>query len=325
MPIRFRCKSCRQLLGIATRKAGTEISCPKCGTAQIVPQPGQAEAATSATQPSGAANGSDSGSNLGGNSGSTTEGLSQIVVYDEPATGALELRATAAPSDQPASWPSDHAGGAAGQAPVPGQPLPSNMILFRRSTLYLQAALLAAVAVGAFGAGFVIGRGEMRYRAAAEGAQAAMQRVVVRGKLSYRATALEIRPDANAVVIAFPVGQYPPKPLSAEGLRPRDPIVDTNRTIDAIRKLGGDYARADASGDFTLDVAGQGRYHLLMISAHAVRDPNTPIDEADLESLRRCFHVPDELIGRYQYIWESHTLQIGMNPIEKVFGHSAGP
>ena len=199
------------------------------------------------------------------------------------------------------------------------------MILFRRSTLYLQAALLAAVAAAAFGAGFVIGRGEMRYRAAAEGAQAAVQRVVVRGKLSYRAAALEIRPDANAVVIAFPVGQYPPKPLSADGLRPRDPIVDTNRTIDAIRKLGGDYARADAAGDFTLDVAGQGRYHLLMISAHAMRDPNTLIDEADLESLRRCFHLPDELIGRYHYLWETHTLQIGMNPIERVFGHAAGP
>lgn len=199
------------------------------------------------------------------------------------------------------------------------------MILFRRSTLYLQAALLAAVAVAAFGAGFVIGRGEMRYRAAAEGAQAVMQRVVVRGKLSYRATALEIRPDEKAVVIAFPVGQYPPKPLSADGLRPRDPIVDTNRTIDAIRKLGGDYARADAAGDFALDVASQGRYHLLMISAQAPRDPNTPIDEADLESLRRYFHLPDELIGRYHYLWETHTLQIGMNPIERVFGQPAGP
>lgn len=37
MPIRFPCTACGQLLGIATRKVGTEISCPTCGLAVIVP------------------------------------------------------------------------------------------------------------------------------------------------------------------------------------------------------------------------------------------------------------------------------------------------
>jgi hypothetical protein len=30
MPIRFRCKYCNQLIGIARRKAGTEVACPTC-------------------------------------------------------------------------------------------------------------------------------------------------------------------------------------------------------------------------------------------------------------------------------------------------------
>jgi hypothetical protein len=30
MPIRFRCKYCNQLIGIARRKAGTEVLCPTC-------------------------------------------------------------------------------------------------------------------------------------------------------------------------------------------------------------------------------------------------------------------------------------------------------
>ncbi len=30
MPIRFRCPHCNRLLGIATRKAGTDIPCPQC-------------------------------------------------------------------------------------------------------------------------------------------------------------------------------------------------------------------------------------------------------------------------------------------------------
>jgi hypothetical protein len=39
MPIRFRCPHCSRLLGIATRKAGTEIACPQCGVTVGVPRP----------------------------------------------------------------------------------------------------------------------------------------------------------------------------------------------------------------------------------------------------------------------------------------------
>lgn len=37
MAIRFRCRRCQQLLGIASRKVGTQIVCPECGFAQTVP------------------------------------------------------------------------------------------------------------------------------------------------------------------------------------------------------------------------------------------------------------------------------------------------
>ena len=39
MPIRFRCAYCSQLMGIARRKAGTIVSCPKCQGKVIVPNP----------------------------------------------------------------------------------------------------------------------------------------------------------------------------------------------------------------------------------------------------------------------------------------------
>ncbi len=39
MPIRFRCVYCDQLLGIARRKAGTVVKCPKCAGQLIVPTP----------------------------------------------------------------------------------------------------------------------------------------------------------------------------------------------------------------------------------------------------------------------------------------------
>src|SRR5262245_17104966 len=39
MPIRFRCAYCSQLMGIAKRKAGTIVKCPKCAGEIIVPTP----------------------------------------------------------------------------------------------------------------------------------------------------------------------------------------------------------------------------------------------------------------------------------------------
>lgn len=39
MPIRFRCTYCNRLLGIATRKAGMETTCPHCGYSITVPTP----------------------------------------------------------------------------------------------------------------------------------------------------------------------------------------------------------------------------------------------------------------------------------------------
>jgi phage FluMu protein Com len=37
MPVRFRCKHCDQLLGIARRKIGTEVRCPECQKMVLVP------------------------------------------------------------------------------------------------------------------------------------------------------------------------------------------------------------------------------------------------------------------------------------------------
>ncbi len=45
MPIQFRCGNCRQLLGIARRKAGAVVACPTCGGKTIVPRTGDAAGA----------------------------------------------------------------------------------------------------------------------------------------------------------------------------------------------------------------------------------------------------------------------------------------
>ena len=43
MPIRFRCRYCNQLMGIARRKAGMMVQCPTCNAQVLVPQAEHAE------------------------------------------------------------------------------------------------------------------------------------------------------------------------------------------------------------------------------------------------------------------------------------------
>src|SRR5438270_11801046 len=45
MPIRFRCAYCNQLMGIARRKAGAVVRCPKCAGEVIVPATQEPQAA----------------------------------------------------------------------------------------------------------------------------------------------------------------------------------------------------------------------------------------------------------------------------------------
>jgi hypothetical protein len=51
MPIRFRCPYCQQLLGIARRKAGSQVACPTCQAQVLVPDSDPQPAPAPATGP----------------------------------------------------------------------------------------------------------------------------------------------------------------------------------------------------------------------------------------------------------------------------------
>jgi phage FluMu protein Com len=53
MPIRFRCRHCNQLMGIARRKAGMTVQCPTCRAEVVVPQPESEAPPPPAAQPIG--------------------------------------------------------------------------------------------------------------------------------------------------------------------------------------------------------------------------------------------------------------------------------
>lgn len=303
MPIRFHCKGCKQLLGIASRKADAEIKCPKCGLAQRVPHE---EAATAMSQSVQAPEGGD-------------QPFVADIDGDEPT--AVEPMGAAHSRQTPPAGPTP--GRAAPPLPDDGQPVPQGMILYQRRTLYLQGVLILLFVSLAFAAGYLIGRGDASLELQAAHQAATRQTVLLDGRLYYETGGGEVAADAGAVVIVLPAERSPERTLSIQGLRPRDPVPDQREaSVRAIEDLGGVYQQADESGAFTTVLPEEGRYRVLLVSGQTTRPKDTDIDELDLSEIRKYFHRAADLIGRYKYDWSLENIESGGGPIEHSFGRS---
>ena len=315
MAIRFFCQRCNRLLGIASRKAGTDIDCPACGFSQTVPNEEAAAAALAMGKSARARQ--------------VVEDASDIVVYDDQ-PAALETprprpRLVKPAPAEPAPAASPPGVNQATPEPVPqaaqpalqaGRPVPQGMILYRRQTLYVQAVLFVVVAAVGFGSGYFIGRGDATFEEKVRREQAQKQPVLIEGKLLYRPVAGKVEGDPGAVVIAMPEVEEPlKKKISVHGIRPRDPAPRaSDKSVRAIEQLGGAYARADASGSFWMQVPQQGTYRLLLISRHATRPKDSEIEELDADEIGMYFTLPRDLVGRCKYRWTREQLDVGSKP-----------
>lgn len=296
MAIRFRCNRCNQLLGIASRKAGHEIECPKCGTMQTVPSEEAAAAATAMREFAVR---------------QETEAAADVAVYeDAPTPIGPPRQASGWPSRPPASLEPDAPGG-------------EDLVAYPRRTLYVHGLLFAVLAVLAFAAGYLTGRGDATLSLQDAHKAANRQRVLVDGRVVYDPGDGQLEGDDDAVVIALPDGKTPAETLSINGLRPRDPApAEADASVAAIEKLGGACARVDASGTFSLVLPATGDYRLLVISRHAERPPEKPIDELDLDQIRQYFYRASDLIGRHKYRWTLEHLRSGGDSITQAFSPS---
>jgi len=305
------------MLGIASRKAGSEITCPKCGVMQVVPNEEAAAAAlvmNQSTKPEPA----------------LPEAENLVVYDDQPA--AIETprprRSKTGPGPIPipasARAPQQHAQEELPDDAQPGEPVPYGMILFPRRTLYVQAGLFLVLAAVAFASGYFIGRGDANYQVQVEQEEAAREQVPVRGTLVCKMDDGQVVGDEDAVIIALPEEKRPEEKLSLRDIRPRDavanPIPDPPpKNVRLIRELGGEYARANAKGEFFMVLPDQGVYRVLIISAHALRPDGSNIDEIDAEEIGMYFDLVEQQIGRQQYRWTKEEINVGFNPIEIEF------
>jgi len=124
--VRFLCPACHQLLGISARKAGAQVNCPKCRSAIIVPptEPGGLEPAA-------------------GDPAERDEVWAEAPAADKPPIAAPPVSGRLSRESSGSSGLGDD----------------SQFIRLPRRMLYLQAILLAVVAIAALAAGYLIGSG----------------------------------------------------------------------------------------------------------------------------------------------------------------------
>jgi hypothetical protein len=366
MPIRFRCQRCHQLLGIASRKAGSHITCPRCGLAQAVPGKGETAETGSESRSDDtsdmihiAADSASAGQAVVAGSlphDSSGEDIPDLAAV--PSMAAASRGETAPTAPAPPSASAGHGAGASAPIPLPpaapatsdpapssispgpahraprpptversdrGVPVPSDMILFPRRVLYVQAVLYVVLAAAFLGLGYFIGRGDIREERQAEKHKREQQTIYVDGKVVYNPGTGRIAGDEGAVVIVLPA-EYSGRRLSVNGMRPGDPLPqESHETLDALKNLGGAYTRADASGAFSLLVPDRGKYRVLIISRHANRPKDQPVDEVDLNQMDKYFGdgqrgMAEELIHQSKYSWKTEEIAIGFKGIFVDFG-----
>lgn len=320
MPVQFVCPACAQLLSVGSRKIGTEVACPRCRRNVTVPDPETAAASVAMRQAQ--------------RTSSPEAPLPEFMVFDEPASvesDAPPIIVTDAPRTMPAATtkrepplPSRQAERAPGALwkSLPGEARGEPMLLVSRRALYVQAGILAATTLAAFGLGYLVGYGVAPETTAGVAPQAG-EATVVQGIVRYSTNTGEVRGDAGSVVIALPDGRLPTPKLGVQGLRPADPQpVPGGGVLMSLELLGGTTARVAADGSYNLAIGEPGRYFLLFISRNTQRTAGSQPDEFQLALIKRYFQPADELIGPQKYHWRVEDLPVGATSRSHDFGAS---
>jgi hypothetical protein len=353
MPVKFPCQSCRRTLKVTRRKIGTQIDCPRCGSPMTVPtvevaraalaMAGAARAVPGLTpltefavydEPAAPPNG---GSEVGGSAATVLP----PVLTAAPAVGAQARPAQSPPAAIPAPPPPPATLAANGvpvarvlTQPVRPNPAPTavplvgsgkafvrrpgaSMLLVSRRVVYLQAALIALAALVGLLAGFLLGRATGAASPPGQEPKAA-DTVLVRGRITH-AGANGVAADQGAVVIALPIDKR--AGIDGRRLHPQAPAPsEGSSALLAIEEIGGQHARADADGRFSLVVPQAGRFYLLIVSAHARRGAPSVLEPTVRMQLDAYFTSPPDLLGSYAFSWTVERFEGGFSTKDHHFG-----
>ena len=277
MPIRFHCEHCGQFLSAETRKAGAELRCPKCRQKLRVPDQSEQQTAPPAPPPV-----KNSAQPEAGDWG-------QFMVFDRDAELVYE-------HPEPV---------AAAKAPV-AQSTSNDKVAIARSVIYMQGALLAAVALICFALGVIVGGAAPMQSAQ----QAEPQPCVVTGRIEYVAEDGRRAADSGAVALILPRDARPEfdEKTSIDSLLPgAPPPNDADPALAVVRQFGGDYDRADENGNYELHVPDRGKYFVLFVSQNR-RSRNAAPSRTQIAQLGRYFLPMDPFLDQREFSWEEQSV-----------------
>ena len=295
MPIKFKCPSCDQMLGIARRKSGSVISCPRCSYPATVPQ-NEGEVARpaavgrSSMRPAFERGDFDRwiGGRPPGGGTALANPPAAFSSLSETHTGLLDAHRERSKRES--------------SAPV--------------IDIRLAIALILGGGLLAFGGGFWMGRDSAFTKAVAtstpavnENAKAgakpdaagaaATSKYVLTGVIEMRGAGKTV-PDAGARILAFPTGQKPLKKVNAGGLPPGEEKGTDQTGIEDLRKIGGVATTADDKGRYSLPLPKEGKYWVLVISKNVTR-PGPLMLHEDERGLHQYFADVASLVGNKDF------------------------
>jgi hypothetical protein len=280
-------------MGIARRKAGSLVDCPKCHREIRVPETDQPEPPAK----------------------SDLLEHSSFERWLEPPAGKAGLgRRTVEKSVEPPSsdvpWTSAE--------PPPARISPSKIL---GDIPWLQGWTAAALIATAFLLGLLAGRYLFPSRtkpasasthrpttavaevvpAVAEEPAADPKAIIVRGRVLYQKDGKKL-PDDGGSVLVIPSDQKPAEKLPALGLRPEDHALRHQPGVEQLRRLGGLFDHLDVEGRFSVTLPRQAEYYVLILSKNVDRSARQAIFPDELSILQKYFADVPELIGNREFL-----------------------
>ena len=186
-----------------------------------------------------------------------------------------------------------------------------------RLAIYTIGGLIAGVAIISFLLGWSFGN-QWSTRTSKSGQSASRK---ISGHIAYLTHRGKRAADSEAVVAAFPTDRRPDEKMNAADLRPDVMPADFNpATLNAIRALGGDFARTDRRGAYEIEVSNPGKYYLLVISSHRSRRNGRQPTTREVVEIGQYVTRATELLKDNDYIWSKQFISKSLD-YDHLFGN----
>lgn len=183
-----------------------------------------------------------------------------------------------------------------------------------RQNRWLKAAGIMAFGVALFLAGWFAGRSSNPNASWLESGFS------INGGVMYTRATGETAPDHGAMVVFLPVDVLPRNRVDPASFVNGDVALDPNHTgVLAVEEFGGAFVKADATGEFRVELPAAGEYHVLVVSAHSAQSASDQTVEQDAALLSRYFTSGLDLIGNQRYRLTKQNFSDGEERVSHLF------